>query len=411
MFKKIITVFVIAVLFLFAGCSDKIAADDLMGDITAAAVNAKTPDDTFIDAAADFSVGLFKKTLSETNNSLISPTSVLLALSMTANGADNATLSQMEAVLGGGLSIGELNEYLYSYVKGLPSGEKSKLNIANSIWFRENGFAPNRDFLQTNADYYGAAAYKAPFDGRTVKDINLWVKNATDGLIDNVIKEIPAETIMYLINTVLFDAEWQSIYEKNAVRDREFTAFNGAKQTVKFMNSSESKYLAGGGAAGFIKPYFGNKYSFVALLPDESISINDYAAALTGEGFMNIIKNASVEKVVTAMPKFEYDYEIEMNGALMAMGMTDAFYPGNADFSKIGTADGNIFISQVLHKTFITVDERGTKAGAVTVVSEGATSAEPQQPKIVILDRPFVYAIIDNATNLPIFMGTLMTCK
>lgn len=411
MIKRIFSLFVLLVVaFSFIGCSaNEIKADDLMRNTTAASVNGKAADGLFLNAAADFSFELFKNTISKKENSLISPTSVLLALAMTANGADNETLTQLEAVLGGNLKIQQLNEYLYSFVNGLPDEEKSHLNIANSIWFKDNNFTPAQQFLQVNADYYGASAYKSSFDDQTVKDINTWIKKNTDGLINSIIDKIPPDIIMYLINTVLFDAEWQSVYQKSSVKDGEFTAYDGEKQTVKFMHSTETKYLQGERVTGFVKPYFGNKYSFVALLPDETISVNEYAKTLSGEVFLNILKTESQATVFAALPKFSYGYSVEMNDALKFMGIMNAFSPANADFTKIGNADGNIFISQVLHKTFISVDERGTKAGAVTSVAPGMTDAS--ECVYVMLNRPFIYAIIDNATKLPIFTGSLMTCK
>jgi len=393
-----------------AGCSPQIKAENLMRGVTPASVSVKTLDEPFTAAAAHFSIELFKNSFSADKNSLISPTSVLLALAMAANGAGGDTLAQMESVLGGELDIGQLNEYLHSYVKGLPSEDKSKLEIANSIWFRDQGFTVNQDFLQANADYYGADAFKAAFDNGTAKDINNWIKKATDGLIDKMLDEIPAEAVMYLINAVLFDAEWAKVYEKSAVRDGQFTDVKGAKQTVQFMHSSEARYLESDNATGFIKPYAGNKYSFVALLPAENISIGAYVGALSGESFMDTVKNAEPALVNAATPKFRYDYEIKMNDGLAAMGIADAFDSGLADFSGMGSADaGNLYIDEVLHKAVIAVDEKGTKAGAVTVFSMRAESADPSEVKTVILDRPFLYAIIDNAANLPIFMGTVLT--
>lgn len=382
---------------------------DLMQDITAMPVNARDSGQAFTDAVSDFSIELFKNSFSNEKNSLISATSVLLALAMTANGADGTTLDQMERVLGKNLNLQQLNEYLYSYVKNLPNEDKSRIEIANSIWFRENALNVNYEFLQTNANYYNAAAYSTPFNNTTVNDINKWVKKSTDGLIDEIIKVIPDEAVMYLINCVLFDAEWAVKYEKQSVYDIEFTSYNNEKQMTKFMPSKESLYLNDDGAVGFIKPYFGNKYSFAAILPDENVSIEQYVASLSGEKFMNIIENASPAMVMASLPKFEYAFDLNMNDALKAMGIKDAFSPSSANFSKIGTAWGNLFISNVKHKAYISVDESGTKAGAVTSVEMTPTSAPDFQ--YVILDRPFLYAIIDNATGLPVFMGTFITAK
>lgn len=394
-----------AILLNFASCSMDVQAQDLMKDVTANTVMGKQYDDKFIANSASFSIELFKKSLTKGKNSLISPTSVLLALAMTANGADKDTLAQMQAVLSKDISIDDLNEYLYYYVKKLPNGEKAKLSIANSIWFKDT-FKAKADFLQKNADYYKAAAYKTAFDEQTVEDINNWVNKNTDGMIDKLLDEIPPETIMYLINTIYFDAEWKEIYKSEKVNEGDFTAYDGSKQKANFMNSYESYYLDDGKATGFVKPYaYG--YSFVALLPNENISIDDYIASLTGESFITLLKNTTSCTVDAYLPKFTYEHEINMNEALKTLGMPNAFDEAKADFSRIGdTSNGNIYISEVLHKTFISVDEEGTRAGAVTKV-ELTLSGIPETSKTVRLDRPFVYAIIDDAAKLPLFIGTV----
>jgi len=384
-------------------CSLEVQASDLMKDIPANDVKGKQSDDRFIANSASFSIELFKKSVEKGKNTLISPVSVLLALAMTANGADNGTLKQMQTVLGKDIPIDELNEYLYYYVKKLPNGDKAKLNIANSIWFR-NDLTVEKDFLQKNADYYKAAAFKSAFDDRMVNEINDWVKKNTDGLIDKILEQIPGDAVMYLINTLLFDAEWETMYSDDKVSKGDFTAYDGSKQKAMFMNSDEHAYLDDGNAVGFIKPYaYG--YSFVALLPNEDVSIDDYIASMTGEGFMNLIKNKEFCAVNAYLPKFSVEYEINMNETLKAMGMPDAFAPDKADFTKISKS-GGLYIGEVRHKTYIEINERGTRAGAATIVDLRLTAA-PEKPKVVRLDRPFIYAIIDDATNLPLFIGTV----
>lgn len=412
--RRLIAVSITAVLLLaitlnLTGCSPSVQAADMMDGITARSVQEKAADARFIGNTADFSVELFKNTISKDNNSLISPLSVLLALAMTANGADNKTLTQMEAVLGGDISLDELNEYLLSYANNLPNQEKSRLTIANSIWFREDEgrLQVEKDFLLKNADYYKAAAYKSAFDDQTLEDINNWVNINTDGMIDKILDQIAEDAVMYLINAIVFDAQWKAVYNKNNINPGEFTALDGSKQQVDMMFSEESFYLEDDLTTGFIKPYADDKYSFVALLPNPGISLPDYVAALSGEKFMQIIDNASETLVSATMPKFSYDYTVQMNGALKSMGMPDAFSALNADFARLGKSSrGNIFIGEVLHKTFISVDELGTKAGAVTKVE--MKDEAYVETKIVRLDRPFVYAIIDNASKLPVFIGTVM---
>ena len=168
-----------------AGCGITVKAENLMKDIAPGKAEEKTADNAFVQSMANFAVGLFQKTANRQENTLLSPLSVMMALAMTANGADTQTLAEMEQVLGGGMPIEELNKYLYAYGKGLPSEKGARLQLANSIWFREQEelLQVEKEFLQTNADYYQAAAYRSPFDAGTVRDINNWVKKITDFLI------------------------------------------------------------------------------------------------------------------------------------------------------------------------------------------------------------------------------------
>ena len=382
---------------------------DLMKDITA-----RTPegvDDLTADSAVltDFAVRLFQAGQRGGENSLVSPLSVLCALAMTANGAQGETRAQMEEVLG--MKAEELNEYLYTYMRDLPSDEKYKLDLANSIWFTDNeSFTVNRDFLQTNADYYGADLYKAPFNDATCKAINDWVKNKTDGMIPQILDRIPADAVMYLVNALAFEAEWVEPYEKTQVTEAPFTMEDGTKRTVELMRSRENAYLEDDNATGFIKYYAGGRYAFAALLPNEGVTVADYLDSLTGESLHRLLAHPRSVPVSAALPKFETDFDAELAGVLAAMGMPLAFDPDQADFSALGTSTGgNIYIGSVIHKTFISVAEQGTRAGAATVVvMVDGCALEEEPPKVVTLDRPFVYMLIDTATGTPFFIGTMM---
>ena len=391
------------------GCTMEVQAKDLMEGITPNQVNALDDLSSQNADVTDFAIRLFKASEERGKNTLISPLSVLCALAMTANGAEEETLAQMEEVLG--MTTEELNLYLYSYMQNLPQGEKYKLSLANSIWFTEDErFTVNQDFLQTNADYYGADIYKAPFNDQTCKDINNWVKQNTDEMIPEILDEISADAIMYLVNALAFEAEWSEIYEKQQVRDGKFTKEDGTKQDVELMYGVEGTYLEDENATGFKKYYKGGKYAFVAMLPNEGVSVSDYVASLNGESLNTLLNNTQHTTVHTAIPKFETEYNVEMSAILKDMGMTKAFDIYNADFEGLGTSTaGNIFINSVLHKTFISVGEKGTKAGAATIVemNDGA-AAEPQEPQEVYLDRPFVYMLIDCENNIPFFIGTMM---
>lgn len=388
------------------GCGMTASANDLMSGITANKVKKISLDDDFLNREFSFSTKLFDEIykVSESKNVVISPLSVQLALAMTANGAKDATLKEMEDLLGDGMDIDLLSKYLYSYTSSLSSSKKAKLSIANSIWFNDNDeFPPVKEsFLQKNADYFGAGLYKIPFNDEALNDINAWVSKNTDGMIDKMIDEISPSTLMFLINAICFDAEWETKYEPEDISDGKFTSLYGKIQDVEFMSSQESLYLDDGSATGFIKDYAGGKYSFAALLPNENVDLSKYIGTLK-DTLKDTIKNAENSSVSAYIPKFTFDYGIRLNEVLAALGMEKAFSV-QADFS--GICNGDIFISRVLHKAKIILDADGTKAAAATSV-EIKCMGTIQEEKTVYLNRPFVYMIIDNETQLPIFMGTV----
>jgi serpin B len=241
-----------------------------------------------------------------------------------------------------------------------------------------------------------------------VDDINKWVKSHTGKLIDKIVDQIGPNTVMYLINTLYFEADWQEQYEKYQVINGNFKLAQGKTVPVEFMNSFENSYLKDDMAQGFMKPYKGNKFSFVAMLPNEGMSVDSYAASLTGEKFLSLIKNKVDEPVQVSIPEFKSEYSKSLVEPLKALGLKDCFGWSSANFSKM--ANNDLRVSEVMHKTFIQVDTLGTRAGAATEVEIQTKGTEIPKYK-VILDRPFVYAIIDNETSLPIFIGTMHNPK
>lgn len=411
--KKIISLLLSSVLLLpLTGCSSSFHVTDLMADITATPlqeVNTLSDDDT--KAITDFTLQLFQKEISDSKNTLLSPISVMYALAMSANGANANTLTQIENALG--MSLTELNSTLSAYQNALPQGDKYKLNLANSIWFKEvENFNVKKDFLQINADAYDAGLYQAPFNESTLKAVNKWVSEHTDGMIENMLDQLSPDAMMLLINAITFDAEWENVYSDYQVNNGQFTLIDGRTQDVEMMHSTEYKYLEDTKASGFIKYYADQKYAFAALLPNTDINLYDYASSLNSQQLIELLSHAQDIKVNTMIPKFELEYSSSLNQTLSSMGMIDAFDPEAADFTRIAE-NNELVISQVLHKTFIAVNEQGTKAGAATVVEMEATSAmpEPEEIKEVILNRPFLFMLIDCNTNIPLFIGTVMDIK
>ena len=397
----ITTALTLSALSLSACQSEKsLETTDLMTGIKAASHETVKPDDAFKSAYDNFSVELLKKCFDGKSNTLISPLSVSSALTMTANGANGQTKDEMEKVLGSGMSLDELNKYLSSFSGSLTSGEDFKLKNANSIWFiKDNNFNVNNEFLQTNADFYHAEIYKRAYNSEIVNDINNWVSEHTDGMIDKLLDNSDALSNIALINATAFNAVWETYYFDNFVEDGTFTDANGNEQSVTMLISEESEYINGDNCTGFIKKYKGGKYGFAAILTDSNVSISDFVGSLNGDKLFKMLQNAKSTNVVAKIPKFEYEYSAELSEALKALGMPTAF-SDSADFS--GISGDKLLISDVLHKTKISVTEEGTRAVAATGV---VMSAAPDGDKQVILNRPFMYMILDNETMLPLFAG------
>ena len=326
------------------------SAEDLMQGIVPQKVEPLEEMTAQNAAVTDFGIRLLQATLEEGENTLLSPLSVVSALAMTANGAEGETREQMEQVLG--LTVEELNAYMYTYMLKLPDEKFGQLQLANSIWFSDaETFQVEQDFLQTNADYYGADIYKRKFDKSAAEEINEWVAEKTDEMIPQIVDEISEETVMYLVNALAFEADWNRPYEEYQVREGTFTMESGAGKPVELMYGVEHNYLEDELATGFVKYYEGNRYAFVALLPKEGVSVAEYVNSLSGEGVQNLLNNASKEPVKTAIPKFETEYDVQLGQVLADMGMPDAFDVYNADFSGLGRdtrPDWNIYISKVL---------------------------------------------------------------
>ncbi len=366
--------------------------------------------------AADFGFKMLRNTLNQQTNALISPVSILSALGMTANGAKGKTLEEMESVLG--TSVETLNKNFHA---DRFSGDG--VNTANSIWFKnaaKNDLTLNDTFVNTVQDAYGAEWYGKKFDKSTVGDINRWVSQHTDGMINNMLSEIPPEAVIYLINTVMFDAEWEYPYSKSDVHEnRVFTAENGKEQKVTMLTHRTNTWMKFGlgKAQGIVKRYK-NGYSLAAILPLEGVSINAALASFTGSDFVKAVTPTAIDPtcgtglypVDVSLPKFETECKFRLSDTLIGMGMPTAFSAKEADFSGIGKSHiGNIFIGEVYHNTYIKLDELGTKAGAATAVEAAAAgfAEEPFGLTTMEFNRPFIYVIYETDSGTPLFMGTV----
>lgn len=407
-----------------------------------------------------FSTTLFKemyKSREEKKNTLVSPFSVYTALSLLSNGANNDTEAQISGVLSGFsddnefatvcnclegnhnfaecplVTTGELNAYFEGYMRSLEhsnsTNEDTKLYMANSVWaFERENLNFNENFFNISRDYYNAELFSEEISDKTVKKINNWVEYNTDGMIEKIINDLTPDTVAVLINTLAFDGKWKRAYETSDVYTDKFTDYTGNQIDVEYMESDENYYIDMGNATGFIKDYSGSseiqyenefddggavtegkpRYGFVALLPDEGTTIDSYIDSMTNTTITDAVNNAKEALVFADMPKFEFSDGINFNEILSEMGMTNAFSPDNADFSSLATSSGNIYVSDVLHNTYISVAEEGTRAAAATaiIMMDNCADVLPEEYYEVKLDRPFVFAIYDYEAEAPIFIGT-----
>ncbi len=414
--KKMLAVFMsvlslAACILPFSGCGKTVgkvhnkgvksgAVRDLTEGISKNESASKAPDDEFKAAASSFATEIFKDNYSKGKTTLVSPLSVLTALALVQNGAQGNTLAQLEQALGG-LDCDTLNAYMRAYCDFLT--ESDELKIANSVWTDSSAKA-KRAFLQKAVDSYSAQIFSAPLSSKkTVSSINSWVKKNTDGMIPKIIEDADRDAVMMLINAVAFEAKWETPYTNDDIEKLEFNSYSGKSKKTDFMCSTENVYLKDGGTVGFMKPYKNGRFAFAALLPDENTGIDDYVASLSGDKLMKIFSSAKRgNEVNVKMPKFKAEYSTQLIDTLKKMGVKDAFDNKTADFSSL-VENRDAYIATVVHKTFIEVDENGTRAAASTLV--GADTMSLMEPYSVCLNRPFVYMIVDTETNLPLFIG------
>lgn len=366
-------------------------------------------DKDLVQANTGFAFDIMKKlnTEDEENNIFISPLSISTALSMTYNGARTTTGEEMAKALGyESLELKALNESyqnLIAYLNQIDS--KVELNIGNSIWIRE-GEEIREDFLLDNRKHFDAEADMLDFskDGAAER-INGWISDATKGKIQKMIEPpVSPQVVMYLINAIYFKGQWNEQFDPRQTIAEKFTAGTGEQKDVHMMYRKGNVEYADGSNYKVVRlPYGSGKTSMYCMLPDEGIDIDHFINSLDREKWEQIHDSvAETDDVILKLPRFKIEYGIkDLNDSLIAMGMGEAF-SADADFS--GIREG-LFISSVLHKAVIEVNEEGSEAAGVTVVT--MVESAPLEPTTFIANRPFVFVIADDETGTILFMGKL----
>lgn len=388
---------------------------DLSAAIKAGKADRTEADSRFSKSAADFSFELLRKTVEadsgkgKSENTLISPDSVLTALLMTENGAKGQTLSEMQDALSGGISVSAYNKYLSGMNHRLTSSKNVRYHVANSIWTRKDGIKIRKNFLKKNKAYHNASLFRAPFNEATVRDMNRWVSGNTRGMIRQIVDSLSPEDQVVLINAIAFEGAWEEKF--NRPLKETFTTDKGEPVEADMLHQREMmNYLTVNGGKGFVKYYAGRDIAFAGMLPPEGVAADEFIEGLTGADFISAWKAKEIKMLDVSLPQFKYDYSASMVDPLKRMGMHKAF-SNYADFTAMAVPDAavpGVHIDDVLHKTHIELDMNGTKAAAATAVVMKANSIlHEEEVTEVHLDRPFVYALVDAKTGIPLFTGIL----
>ena len=419
--KKTIILVLTAILTVGLTACAPVASGDVIQSDKPQVISPSVPESELESLVSDnnaFALDLYQQLRTGGDNLFYSPSSISSALAMTYSGARGETERQMAEAMHFYLSQSELHpafNKLNLELAGRGEGAQGKddegfrLNIVNAIWGQKD-YRFLDTFLDTLAENYGAGLrlldfIKAPEESRVT--INDWVSEQTEDKINDLIPQglIDELTRLVLTNAIYFNAAWASPFNEAATSDGTFYLLNGAEVTVPMMSQTESfAYAEGDGYQAVELPYDGNELSMVILLPENG-RFDAFEASLDIDRLNGIMADMGYGQVAITMPKFEFESSLGLKPTLSDMGMPVAFTPG-ADFSGM-TGSQELFITEVVHKAFVSVDEAGTEAAAATAVIVGLT-AMPEQPVTFNMDRPFIFLIRDIETDSLLFTGRIL---
>ncbi len=373
-------------------------------------INITKSTEELISSDNAFGMELFKKVIAglpEDENIMISPVSAALALAMTYNGANGATKDSMEtALMKTGMATADINQSYKDLMAGLKSIDpKVTFNIANSIWYRQN-FDVLPEFIQTNQNYFNAEVQGLDFTNpQSLETINNWVAEKTNDKITEILNNIPASAIMYLINAVYFYGSWKFEFDASKTTEKDFYIPNQNSIKVDMMmQDAELNYMSNNDFSAVELPYGSEHYSMVVLLPSQTNTTEEIISQLNPDNWKVWNESFTKKEVVVSLPKFKFEFEDSLNNVLSAMGMGIAFSPVEADFTKINP-QGNLYISMVKQKAYVDVNEKGTEAAAVTVVEISYTSAGGDGKIYFTANKPFIFVIMEKESKSIIFIG------
>ena len=348
----------------------------------------------------------------DNQNILLSPLSATLAFSMLNNGAAGTTGEEVRQTLGfGNVSNEIINNYAHKVVSVMQILDpRAVFESANSIWIQTD-FPVFNAFKQVNKQYYNAEIQNVDFsEPATVKLINNWANDKTHGKIPEILKEIDPSTVLMLGNALYFKGYWMEPFMKEYTTDAAFRTSNGSEQMVPMMRKSSriSHYAKLENCAALELPFGNSAFSLVVVLPDEDTDISAVVDQMDGDWWAQVIMGLESPpynlEVRMEIPRFKLAYERTLNNDLMAMGMQTPFAKA-ADFSLISQVP--LFVSQVLQKTFVQMNEDGMEAAAVTIIQMAGDSGIQFIPVDFKVNRPFLYFLKEKSTGLVFFVGVM----
>ena len=399
------------------GCSSVTHSSEVAKG-TAMEETQKTPVDANVasrltSANTRFGFKLYREILKQSGdrNVFVSGSSVGLALAMAYNGAEGQTRQAIARALEiQDLSMDEVNRANAALKVALENPDpKVQLKIANSLWAKK-GVDFKREFIERNKNFYAAEVAALDFNSPSAPaTINSWVKNNTAGKIDKIIDQIDGDSILFPINAIYFKGQWTEAFDKAKTTEQPFMSGAGKQKPHPMMpQSGKYNYYESDKVQAVSLPYGGKRVSMYIFLPAEGSRLSEFHSQLTAENWEAWMSGFRQTDGDIVVPRFKVEYEVDLNDALKALGMTEAFAADRADFSGMLQGSQRAFISKVKHKTFAEVNEEGTEAAAVTSVEMRATSMQmPRKRFHMVIDRPFFCAIRDNQTGTVLFMGSI----
>jgi serpin B len=340
-------------------------------------------------------------------NVMISPLSASVALGMALNGADGQTFEAMRTVLDyAGMTNAEINTAYRGLIAQLRARDpKVEFKLANSVW-HERSFPVEQPFIDALRQSFAAEVAGLDFASpESVNTINEWAARSTGNRIRQLIERIEPLDRLFLINAVYFKAPWTTPFEPQATSPRPFVTLAGATVDVPTMTQDAAlRHFTADGVQAVELLYADSAYSMVILAPDrKETPLASLIERLTREQWDAWMDRFAAGRVMLFMPKFRFDYGVQLKQSLGHMGMAVAFQPHVANFRRINPGQIDLHISSVIQKSFIDVHELGTEAAAATAVTIGVTSLPPT----LTFDRPFLFAIRERSTNTLLFVGRI----